>query len=181
MSRLKLFIPLIILLVITPMFLVLLMDEDRDPNLLPSVLVGRTLPDFSLATLEEPEKFYTREDILGETFLLNVWATWCPSCKYEHPYLLQLAEQGINIYGLDYRDDADLAKKWLTDLGNPYKLNFFDPDGQLVLDLGVYGAPETFLVDAKGKILYRHIGVVNEKVWLEVLKPLYYPAGFKPQ
>lgn len=174
MSRLKLFIPLAILILLVILFLPLLMDSERDPELLPSVLVGRTMPQFSLPTLDDPDKLYTKEDIIGEPFLLNVWATWCPSCKYEHPYLLKLAQQGINIYGLDYQDDEDRAKAWLQELGNPYKLNFFDLNGQLVLDLGVYGAPETYLVDAEGKILYRHVGVVNEKVWQEIFRPLYF-------
>jgi cytochrome c biogenesis protein CcmG/thiol:disulfide interchange protein DsbE len=106
MRRLKLFIPLIFLILLIALFLPLLMDENRDPNLLPSVLVGRNLPQFSLPTLDDLEKHYTREDIVGEPFLLNVWATWCPSCKFEHPYLLKLAEQGINIYGLDYQEHA---------------------------------------------------------------------------
>ncbi len=174
MNRLKLFIPVIVVLMMFTLFLPLLMDKDRDATLLPSVMVGRTLPEFSLPSLHDPQKIYTHEDVLGETFLINVWATWCPSCKFEHPYLLKLAQEGINIYGLDYRDDADRALAWLRDLGDPYKVTLFDPNGELVLDLGVYGAPETYLVNAEGKILYRHVGVVDEKVWNETLKPLYF-------
>lgn len=181
MKRFKLFIPLIIVALLIPLFLPLLLDKNRDSKILPSVLVGRTMPQFSLPDLHNDEKLYTREDILGEPFLLNVWATWCPSCRYEHPYLVKLKNEGINIYGLDYQDDKDRAKAWVRDLGNPYKLNFFDPDGQLVLDLGVYGAPETYLVNAEGFILYRHVGVVNEKVWQEIFKPLYFSKNTQAQ
>ena len=173
MNRIKLYVPLGILALLIPLFFLVLTDKDREPDILPSVLVGRDFPQFSLHDLHRDDIFYKREDILGEPFLLNVWATWCPSCRLEHPYLLTLANEGINIYGLDYRDDKELAKKWIKDLGNPYKLNFFDPDGQLVLDLGVYGAPETYVVNAEGKIVYRHVGVVNDKVWRELLQPLY--------
>lgn len=178
MKRIKLFIPLIIFFLFIPLFL-LVMKKDRDPNNLPSVLLDRAFPDFALRTLDS-EKIYGRADIIGEPFLINVWATWCPSCRYEHPYLVRLAkEQGVNIYGLDYRDEIEAAKRWVATLGDPYKLNFFDPEGSLVLDLGVYGAPETFFVDAQGFIRYRHVGVVNEQVWNTILKPLYYAGAAK--
>lgn len=173
MSRIKLFIPLIVLAVLVAMFMFVLTDEDRDPNLLPSVLVGRDFPQFSLPDLLDGQ-YYSREDIVGEPFLLNVWATWCPSCRFEHAYLLKLANEGINVYGVDYKDDKEKALQWISELGNPYKLNFFDPQGELVVDLGVYGAPETYVVNAEGKIIYRHVGVVNEKVWQETLKSLYF-------
>jgi len=178
-SRIKLFIPLIILGLLVPMFVFLLMDKERDPKLLPSVLVGREFPQFSLPDLLD-DQYYTREAVLGEPFLINVWATWCPSCRFEHAYLLKLAEEGINIYGLDYKDDKSKAQTWIRDLGNPYKLNFFDPEGELVVDLGVYGAPETYVVSAEGRIVYRHVGVVNEKVWQEKLKPLYFSQETPP-
>lgn len=179
MSRLKLFVPLIVLAVLVPMFLFVLMDKDREKDLLPSVLIGQDFPQFALPDLHTEGKLYGREDILGEPFLINVWATWCPSCRFEHAYLLKLANEGINIYGLDYKDDKDRALQWISELGNPYKLNFFDPQGELVVDLGVYGAPETYVVTAEGKIIYRHVGVVNEKVWQEILKPLYYSSDAK--
>lgn len=173
MKRIRLFVPLIILAILVPMFLLVLTKQDRNKELLPSVLVGRDFPQFALPDLHTEDKIYTREDIIGEPFLLNVWATWCPSCRFEHAYLLKLASEGINVYGLDYKDDKDKALRWISELGNPYKLNFFDPDGELVVDLGVYGAPETYVVTADGKIIYRHVGVVNEKVWQDILKPLY--------
>lgn len=172
MKRLKLFIPLIVFAVLA---VFLWKGLGNDPSHLPSVLVGKPLPEFSLPTVEDPDRTVTRADIVqGKPFLINVWATWCVACRVEHPYLLELSKQGVLIYGLDYRDDRAEAQKWLTDFKNPYAINLFDPEGRLVLDLGVYGAPETFLVDAEGVIQYRHVGVVDEKVWQSKLAPLYH-------
>jgi cytochrome c biogenesis protein CcmG/thiol:disulfide interchange protein DsbE len=114
-----------------------------------------------------------REDVIGEVALFNVWATWCVSCRVEHPYLHMLAEQGVPIIGLNYKDDDTDALRWLEELGNPYRVNIVDAQGTLGLDLGVYGAPETYLVDAGGVIRYRHVGVVDERVWQDILQPLY--------
>jgi cytochrome c biogenesis protein CcmG/thiol:disulfide interchange protein DsbE len=105
--------------------------------------------------------------------LLNVWATWCVSCRVEHPYLHQLADLGVLIYGVNYKDDDADAMRWLDQLGNPYVANIVDSEGTLGLDLGVYGAPETYLVDAAGVIRYRHVGVVDDRVWRTILQPLY--------
>jgi len=104
--------------------------------------------------------------------MLNVWATWCPSCRIEHPVLNQLAAEGVIIYGLNYKDTPDDALNYLQTLGNPYKKVISDTRGDLGLDLGVYGAPETYLVDANGIIIYRHVGVVTQENWLSTLKPL---------
>ncbi len=109
----------------------------------------------------------------GRPALVNVWATWCPSCKVEHPYLNQLAQQGVVIHGVNYKDDNAAALKWLAEFHNPYQLDIRDEQGSLGLDLGVYGAPETFLIDAKGIIRYKHVGVVDATVWREQLAPLY--------
>ena len=126
------------------------------------------LPNFELPLLiGEEGKTISRADLLGEPFLLNIWATWCPSCRHEHPYFLELAAQGINIVGVDYKDERNAALEWLEKLKNPYSVVIFDEAGSLALDLGVYGAPETYLVDAEGIIRYRHVGVVDRKVWTE--------------
>ena len=114
-----------------------------------------------------------REDLLGEPALLNVWATWCVACRVEHPYLQQLADSGVPIYGVNYKDEDGAAGRWLAELGNPYRFNIADRDGTLGLDLGVYGAPETYLLDADGVIRYRHVGVVDERVWETILQPRY--------
>jgi cytochrome c biogenesis protein CcmG/thiol:disulfide interchange protein DsbE len=105
--------------------------------------------------------------------LLNVWATWCPTCYGEHTYLKQLAGQGIYIVGMNYKDERAKAINWLAELGNPYQINLYDPDGMLGLDLGVYGAPETFFIDSQGIIRYRHVGDVNPEVWASTLKPIF--------
>jgi len=114
-----------------------------------------------------------RSDVIGEVAFFNVWATWCISCRMEHPYLQMLADQGVPIYGVNYKDDTAAALEWLDALGDPYRLNIEDVEGSLGLDLGVYGAPETYLVDARGVIRYRHVGIINERVWQGILQPLY--------
>jgi len=131
------------------------------------------MPQFSLPSLEQPDKMVTRADILGRVTLVNVWATWCPSCVVEHPFLVTLAErEQIPIVGVDYKDESKAALKWLDKLGNPYVVNIVDEEGKLGIDLGVYGAPETYLLDRNGVIRYKHVGVVNERVWAEDLKPI---------
>ena len=171
--RVKLFIPLFLFVGLA---LFLFRGLQLDPTELPSALIDRPLPGFELPALGM-ERLLTREDVTGEVALFNVWATWCVSCRVEHPYLHKLAEQGVPIFGVNYKDDDADALKWLAELGDPYRLNIVDAQGSLGLDLGVYGAPETYLVDAQGLIRYRHVGIVDDRVWREVLEPLY--AGLK--
>jgi cytochrome c biogenesis protein CcmG/thiol:disulfide interchange protein DsbE len=167
--RLKLFLPL---LAFTVLSLFLFRGLWLDPREMPSALVGRPVPEFSLPRLGAQGQV-SQADIAGQVGLLNVWATWCPSCRVEHPYLVQLADAGIPVYGLNYKDRDDAARRWLEELGNPYRFNIVDREGSLGLDLGVYGAPETYLIDAEGVIHYRHVGVVDENVWRTTLEPLY--------
>ncbi|WP_191833247.1 DsbE family thiol:disulfide interchange protein [Pseudomonas fluorescens] len=143
-----------------------------DPSELPSAMIGKPFPAFALKTVQDGKPL-TQADLIGKPALVNVWATWCPSCKVEHPYLNKLAEQGVVIHGVNYKDDNAAAIKWLAEFHNPYQLNISDDQGSLGLNLGVYGAPETFLVDAKGIIRYKHVGVVDATVWREQLAPLY--------
>jgi cytochrome c biogenesis protein CcmG/thiol:disulfide interchange protein DsbE len=131
------------------------------------------VPAFNLQDLAEQNKQYQQAIFTGQPMLLNVWATWCPTCYAEHQFLNQLAEQGVKIIGLNYKDDRTKAVEWLNRLGNPYLITLYDGDGMLGLDLGVYGAPETFVIDAKGVIRYRHVGNVNADNWRESLQPLY--------
>jgi cytochrome c biogenesis protein CcmG/thiol:disulfide interchange protein DsbE len=140
---------------------------------LPSALLDKPLPEFSLPKLQKPDEVVTQNDLKGQVLLLNVWGSWCPACKVEHPYLVRLARQGINIVGVNYKDERPDALKWLERLEDPYLYSVEDADGRLGLDLGVYGAPETFLVDKKGVIRYKHIGIVDERVWKEDLQPRY--------
>ncbi len=167
--RLKLFLPLFLFALLA---IILFRGLFLDPSEMPSALIDHPLPAFSLPALSE-DRVLTRDDVTGEVALLNVWATWCVSCRVEHPYLKQLADKGIPIYGLNYKDSDVAAQGWLDQLGNPYLLNIADREGTLGVDLGVYGAPETYLLDANGVVRYRHVGVVDEKVWRSILEPLY--------
>lgn len=146
---------------------------NRDPKYVPSPLIGKPLPTFSLPELENPENITSNETLKGQVSLLNVWASWCVACRIEHPFLMQLAEQNtLPIYGFNYRDQRDNALRWLDRHGNPYRLNAHDLTGRAGIDLGVYGAPETFLIDKQGKIAYKQIGPITPEVWQETLAPL---------
>lgn len=175
MNKKILFIPLIVFLGLVAVFVTQLSRnaEGDDPTKLESVLIGKQVPEFKLEDLAEPGKLYDQAIFRGEPLLLNVWATWCPTCHAEHQYLNELAHQGVKIIGLNYKDQRDKAVQWLNELGNPYLISLFDGDGMLGLDLGVYGAPETFLIDANGVIRYRHVGDVNPDNWQKTLKPIY--------
>jgi len=171
-DRLKLFLPLILCVVIAIPFVIVLRDKEYDPQALPSALIDKPVPAFSLKKLGVGDSV-TEANLKGEPVLLNVWATWCPSCRAEHPYLVKLSQMGVAIVGIDYKDDDAEAQKWIAELGNPYRFNIVDKEGTLGLDLGVYGAPETYLLDAQGVIRAKHVGVVDESVWREKLQPLY--------
>jgi len=144
-----------------------------NPQAMPSALINKPLPDFDLSLLSDERKQVSKVDLQGKIILLNVWATWCPSCLVEHPYLLQLARNPrVNLYGLNYKDEREAAQRWLTQLKNPYKFTLFDQQGELGLDLGVFGAPETFVIDHKGVIRKRFAGALNGNVWRQEFLPL---------
>lgn len=149
-----------------------------DPTRLDSALVGREVPQFQLPDLYQPDVTHDNRIIGSRPLLINVWATWCPTCYAEHTFLNQLlAEEQVYIIGLNYKDDSrGAAVRWLQNLGDPYAINLFDETGLLALDLGVYGAPETYVVDQHGVILYRHVGDLNERVWRRDVGPIYYRA-----
>ena len=175
MRRVKLFLPLVVFALLGAL---LFRGLSLDPTALPSALLGAPMPEFNLAELNRRESI-TKDDLVGKPMLVNVWATWCYSCRVEHPYLLELAEAGIPIVGLNYKDEPEKARQWLVDLGDPYTTVLSDTEGRLGLDLGVYGAPETYVVDAEGVVRHRHVGVVNEQVWLNDLASFFtdMPAG----
>ncbi|MGO2419963.1 DsbE family thiol:disulfide interchange protein [Vibrio casei] len=175
MNRNILFAPLVLFIILVAVFATQLTKnaEGDDPTKLESVLVGKSVPDFQLQDLFQENKTYDQRLFEGKPLLLNVWATWCPTCYAEHQFLNKLSSQGVNIIGLNYKDDREKAKKWLRELGDPYQVVLFDGSGMFGLDLGVYGAPETFLIDANGKIRYRHVGDVNSDNWNKTLLPLY--------
>ncbi len=177
MKRFLLFLPLIVAAGIFFLFSQML---EHDPNELQLARKDKPVPAFALPALRDASRILTEQNLRGEPMLVNVWATWCPSCHVEHPYLNKLAKQyGVKVVGLNYKDEREEALKWLARLGDPYVFNIFDEDGRLGLDLGVYGAPETYLVDAGGIIRYRHVGVVDDKVWHEILLPRMQEAGWQ--
>lgn len=130
----------------------------------PSALVGKKVPDFKLVSLVE-STLQTNTDMPKEAYLINFWGTWCPACHLEHPFLNQLALEGITVLGIDYKDDAKQARQWLIDKGNPYIDVLMDETGAFGLDMGVTGAPETFVIDSHGIIVHRHQGPLNVQNW----------------
>lgn len=144
-----------------------------DPRKLDSALIGQAVPAFTLQDIYDENKQHDASVLQGRKMLLNVWATWCPTCYAEHTFLNQLAGEGIYIVGLNYKDDRSKAIRWLTDLKDPYKVSLYDGSGMLGMDLGVYGAPETYFIDSKGIIQYRHVGDLNQRVWDDQLKALF--------
>ena len=143
-----------------------------NPQELPSALIDKPLPAFSLPDLKNEQRLITEKDLKGPA-LVNVWATWCPTCKAEHQMLNQLATAGVVIHGVNYKDDSVAARQWLKDYLDPYQVNVADPQGSLGINLGVYGAPETFLIDAQGIIRHKYVGAIDERVWREELAPRY--------
>ena len=145
----------------------------HDPHEVPSPLINKPAPAFQLPQLHEPTKTFSAEEMKGKVWLLNVWASWCISCREEHPVLLELARTGaVPIYGLNYKDKREDAIDWLDDLGNPYLLSAADIDGRVGIDYGVYGAPETYLIDRDGVIRYKHIGPLTPDVLQGKILPL---------
>jgi cytochrome c biogenesis protein CcmG/thiol:disulfide interchange protein DsbE len=139
----------------------------------PSPLIGKAAPAFELPVLHQPEKRFSPADMRGKVWLLNVWASWCESCRDEHPLLVELSKKGtLPILGLNYKDKSEDARLWLTRFGNPYQLSVADIDGRIGIDYGVYGVPETYLIDAEGVIRYKQIGPITPTVLEQKLLPL---------
>ena len=162
MNRIAHYLPLtLFILLILGLFTFL----DREESDLRSVLLDKDFPNFSLSRLDN-EEVISKDSLTEFPSLLNVWATWCVACRVEHPFLMDLKKESkIKIYGLNYKDDRNKATKLLDKIGDPYEFSIFDRQGKLAIDLGVYGAPETFLLDNKGIIRVRHVGVLTPEVW----------------
>ncbi|CAN0292999.1 unnamed protein product [Phaeothamnion confervicola] len=144
-----------------------------NPREVPSPLVGKPAPAFQLAQLQQPNLTSTQKDMLGQVWLLNVWASWCVSCRDEHPLLVELAKSKVvSIHGLNYKDKRDDALAWLKQFGDPYNLSISDSDGRVGIDYGVYGVPETFVIDKAGVIRYKHIGPVTPQALKDKILPL---------
>ena len=145
----------------------------EDPHRLPSALIGKPFPDFAAERLDGGEgEVVRRADLLGSPVLVNVWATWCPTCKAEHDELLRIRSQApVRIIGVNYKDDPAKARRWLAEYGNPYEFNLLDRDGALGVELGVYGAPETFLLNADGNVVFKQVGAIDRSVWQQEFAP----------
>lgn len=174
-QRLFLFVPLVVFAALAILFW---RGLSLDPNEMPSALLNKAVPVFELPLLPAPENpeglvSANQEMFKGKASLLNVWATWCVTCRQEHEFLNTLKAQGIPIYGINYKDNNEDAQRWLAELHNPYVYSVVDADGRLGVDLGVFGAPETYVIDKNGIIRYKHIGDVHAKVWEETIKPIF--------
>jgi cytochrome c biogenesis protein CcmG, thiol:disulfide interchange protein DsbE len=163
-------LPLVIFLVLAGFLYVGL---GLDPHEVPSPLIDKPAPAFNLPQLHNTAKNFTPEEMKGKVWLLNVWSSWCVSCKEEHPVLLSLSQQNIvPVYGLDYKDKKEDAEMWLRQAGDPYILSAMDRDGRIGIDYGVYGVPETYVIDKQGIIRYKQIGPVTQQNLNEKILPM---------
>ncbi len=166
----KYLIPLVLFAVLV---VFLAIGLNRDPREVPSPLINKAAPAFKLPQLKEPSRTFSAADMRGKVWVLNVWASWCVSCRDEHPLLLEYAKSGVvPIYGLNYKDKREDALAWLEDLGDPYVLSAADEDGRVAIDYGVYGAPETYVIDQNGTIRFKQVGAVTPDVWTKQVLPL---------
>ena len=144
-----------------------------NPREVPSPLIGKAAPHFELPQLHHPAAKFTERDMVGKVWMLNVWASWCVSCRYEHPVLMDFARTGVvPIYGLNYKDKREDGLAWLKQYGNPYSLSAYDLDGRIGIDYGVYGVPETYVIDKRGIIRYKHIGPLTADIIRDRILPL---------
>jgi cytochrome c biogenesis protein CcmG/thiol:disulfide interchange protein DsbE len=173
-GSLRFALPLAGFLVVVGIFAVALQRApDKGQAFVRSALIGKPAPDFSLPSVTEPGETVTMEQFRGRWTLVNVWGTWCPECRIEHPLLLDIQREGkVAILGLDYKDDDEAAIRWLRELGNPYDAVAADREGRAAIDFGVYGAPETFLVDPQGVIVHKQVGAVSPEMWRDEFLPL---------
>ena len=142
------------------------LNPKRDIHALPSPLIGKPAPEFALTDVLDASKVVSNSTLQGQVYILNVWGTWCVACREEHEALLEIAQQHVvPIIGLDWKDERDRAKQWLEQLGNPYQAVAFDHDGRTAIEWGVYGAPETYLVDRQGRVIYKFISPITRQVW----------------
>lgn len=150
----------------------LLVGLQRDPHEVPSPLINKPAPDFKLSQLRDPNKTFSPQELRGKVWVLNFWGTWCVACREEHPLLLEYSKtDAVPIYGVDYKDDRAAAVRMLEEEGNPYTLTVSDPDGRTSIDYGVYGAPESYLIDRNGVIRFKQIGPITPEVWQKEILP----------
>jgi cytochrome c biogenesis protein CcmG/thiol:disulfide interchange protein DsbE len=162
-------LPLIGVVVLIP---ILILGLQSDPSELPSQFIGKSAPQFDLPTLGNPQQRISTADLTGQVSVVNIWATWCVGCRAEHDFLMRLfRENSIPIYAINWRDNSADALNWLAQLGDPYVASGFDEDGRVGIDWGVYGAPETFLINAEGQVVYRFTGPLSSVFWEQEFVP----------
>ena len=154
------------------------MNAGKDTSAIPSPLIGKPAPTFSLPQLDAPDRRIGNADLAGAPYLLNVWGSWCPNCRAEHPFITALAQSGkVRVVGYNYKDEPDDARRWLAQFGNPYSVIVTDQDGRGAFDWGIYGAPETYLVDAHGIVRWKIVGPIDDTVIREQIEPLLATLG----
>lgn len=170
----KRLLPLIVFLALGALlFAGVRLSGTRDPNAIPSPLIGKAVPAFALPLLHEPDRVVANTDLLGTPYVLNVWGSWCPSCRIEHPFVEALAKSGkIRVIGFNYKDEREDALRWLEQFGNPYEFSLVDRDGRMAIDFGVTAAPETFVIDAQGIVRFKQTGPLTPDVIARDILPL---------
>ena len=169
----KILVPLGVLLLFGLLVGFLWKGLSLNPRLVPSPLVGKPVPAFDLPGLPNASARLKQADLVGRPSLLNVWATWCVGCREEHGLLVEIASKsGVPLYGLNYKDQYKPAVDWLSRFGNPYVASGYDAEGTVGLDLGVYGLPETFVLDRNGTIAHKHVGPLTQEIWKRDIEPL---------
>lgn len=154
------------------LFIGVRMNSGKDNSAIPSPLIGKPAPQFSLPVLNKPEVFVKTDDLKGKPYLLNVWGSWCPACQIEHPVITEFAKTGkVRVIGYNYKDETEAANKWLQQFGNPYDLILVDEPGRAALDWGIYGAPETFLIGADGIVRWKHVGPITPEIIQQEILP----------
>ena len=170
MKGLKFLLPLLLFVALA---VLLAVGLGRDPKEVPSPLIGKPAPSFALTRLDDPQVVITRDDLLGRVWMLNVWASWCVACRQEHPLLVDFARRKtVALFGLNYKDQRSEGQRWLAQFGNPYDASLVDADGKVGIDFGVYGVPETFIIDKQGVVRFKHIGPITPEVLRERIEPL---------
>lgn len=165
------FIALVVLL-----FVGVRMNSGKDTSAIPSPLIGKPVPVLNLPELNMPQQSISLADLKGRAFVLNIWGSWCVSCRIEHPIITEMSKSGALVVGYNYKDSAEDARLWLNQFGNPYALIIQDEDGKAALDWGIYGAPETFVIDDKGIVRYKHVGPLTTEIVQQDILPLFKDA-----
>ncbi len=180
-GRFSAFVPVLlfaVLLIVFAITLIKIGSNRLDIREIKSPLIGKPVPAFDLPSLNQPGARVSNAGLSGRAYVVNVWGTWCPECRAEHETLLRIAKDGqVSLIGIDWSDDAQLAQRWLQQLGNPYEQVASDVEGQAAVDFGVYGAPETFLVSADGVVLHKHLGALSWEDWQKEFVPLMVAAA----